>query len=147
MPVIPNRSEDLTAAGERKRKERDSTATRGQSKPASIPKPDPEWPHVARMMWDSTLESGGADFFESSDFATLYFLVDQIAYVYRTTSKGDPRNRSPELIKAILAGLGNLLVTEGDRRKLRIELVKPETTNEDILASVTTLFGDEEETE
>lgn len=142
MPKIPNRTEDLSPAGERKRKSRGVTMTRGKSNPASIPLPDPEWHNVARMMWDSTAESGGAAYFESSDYATLYFLCDQIHYVYRTTGAGESRNRSPELIKAILAGLGNLLVTEGDRRKLHVELQKAPDDDGDFLADLEELFAD-----
>lgn len=141
MATIPNRSEDLTASGERKRKQRGVAVVKGKSNPASIPSPDPEWCHVAAMMWNATLESGGAAYYESSDYAALYLLCDQIDYLYRTNKAGESKPRSPEMFKAILAGLGNLLVTEGDRRKLHIELVKAPDDDADFLADLNDLLG------
>jgi hypothetical protein len=138
---MPNRTEDLTPAGERKRKQRGTSAVRGKSNPATIPSADPEWSQVARMMWDSAVESGGAAYYESSDYATLYLLCDQIDYLYRTNKAGDAKPRSPEMFKAILAGLGNLLITEGDRRKLRIELTKAPDDDAEFLAGLDDLFG------
>lgn len=41
--------------------------TKGQSRPATIPQPDPDWHPIALMLWNAALESGQADFYESSD--------------------------------------------------------------------------------
>ena len=138
MPTMPNRSHDLTPAGERKRKERGTTVVRGKSNPATIPDPNPEWCHAARMMWNAMLESGGAAYFESSDYATLYLACDQIDHLYRQGGR-----RSPEYLRVIMQTLGSLLATEGDRRKLHIELQKAPDDEDDFLAGLDDLFGDD----
>jgi hypothetical protein len=133
---MPNRSDDLTPAGERKRKERGTAATRGKSNPASIPSPDPEWCHAAGMMWNAMLESGGAAYFESSDYAVLYMVCDQIDHLYQQGGR-----RSPEYLRVIMQTLGSLLATEGERRKLHIELQKAPDDDEGFLAGLDDLFG------
>lgn len=140
-----NRSTDLAPGSERARKSRGHEVTKGTSGNVTIPDPDGDWCKAARMMWDAGLESGAAEFYESTDYATLYLLCDQIDYLYRTNKAGEAKPRSPEMFKAVLTGLGNLLVTEGDRRKLHIELTKPDPSDGAALAEVTALFEDDEE--
>ncbi|MGJ9412381.1 hypothetical protein ACHAAC_06690 [Aeromicrobium sp. CF4.19] len=137
MPTLPNRSEDLTSAGERKRKERDTTVARGRSIPATLPEPDPQWCTAARMIWDSMLESGGAAYFESSDYAVLHLTADQIDHLYQQGGR-----RSPEYLRVIMQTLGSLLATEGDRRRLRIELQDAPDDDEGFLAGLEELFAD-----
>lgn len=137
MPTLPNRSEDLTPAGERKRKERGTTVARGKSIPATIPEPDPTWCKAARMVWDAMLTSGGAAYFESSDYAVLHLTADQIDHLYQQGGR-----RSPEFLRVIMQTLGTLLATEGDRRKLRIELQKAPDDDEDFLAGLDDIFED-----
>lgn len=132
---MPNRSADLTPAGERKRKERGSTVSKGTSKPATMSDPDPAWCATARLIWDSMIESGGAAYYESSDYAVLYMVCDQIDHLYQQGGR-----RSPEYLRVIMQTLGSLLATEGDRRKLRIELTKSDDSSSTILASVEDLF-------
>lgn len=135
MPTLPNRSDDLTPAGERKRKERGTTTARGKSIPATIPDPDPEWCKTARMVWNSMLTSGGAAYFESSDYAVLYLTVDQIDHLYQQGGR-----RSPEYLRVIMQTLASLLATEGDRRKLRIELQSAPDDDEAFLVGLDDLF-------
>lgn len=135
MPTMPNRSEDLTASGERKRKARGTTITRGKSNPATIPDPDPEWCSAAASIWNAMSESGGAAYFESSDYAVLHLVCDQIDHLYQQGGR-----RSPEFLRVIMQTLGSLLATEGDRRKLRIELQKAPDDDDDFLAGLDDLF-------
>jgi hypothetical protein len=70
------------------------------------------------MFWDSVLESGQVDFYESSDYAKLYLLCD----LY---SKALAMTKLPAiLIQTIFGQMEGLLITEGDRRRVRIELEK-----------------------
>lgn len=135
MATIPSRSNDLTAAGERKRKERGSTVTKGTSIPATMPNPDDAWCSTARLVWDSMTESGGAAYYESSDYAVLYMACDQIDHLYQQGAR-----RSPEYLRVIMQTLGTLLATEGDRRKLRIELERTDGSDSNVIASVDRLF-------
>jgi hypothetical protein len=132
---MPNRSEDLTPAGERKRKERGTAVVRGKSNPATIPEPDAEWCHAAKMLWDAMTESGGAAWYESSDYAVLYLVCDQIHHLYQQGGR-----RSPEYLRVIMQALGTLLATEGDRRRLHIELQKAPDDEDDFLAGLDDLF-------
>lgn len=137
MPTLPNRTDDLTPAGQRKRKERGTTVARGKSIPATIPEPDPQWCKAARMVWDSMLTSGGAAYFESSDYAVLHLTADQIDHLYQQGGR-----RSPEYLRVIMQTLGSLLATEGDRRRLRIELQNAPDDDDDFLAGLDDLFKD-----
>lgn len=143
-----NRSEDLTPGSERARKSRGHEVTKAPAgKNVTIPDPDEDWSKVARMMWDAGLESGASEFYESTDYASLYLLCDQIDYLYRTNKAGDSKPRSPEMFKAILSGLNDLLVSEGARRRLHVELIKPDPSDGAALAAVTALFEAEDDEE
>lgn len=136
MATMPNRSDDLTPAGERKRTERGSVITKGTSNPATMPDPDSAWCPTARLIWDSMTGSGGAAYYESSDYAVLYMTCDQIDHLYQQGGR-----RSPEYLRVIMQTLGTLLATEGDRRKARIELERTNDSSAAVLASVNDLFA------
>jgi len=82
------------------------------------PDPDPDWHPIARMYWDSFHESGQVRFWESSDWAAAFDAMDEI-----TRYKESPR-RSSQMRAAIDSILARLAVTDGDRRRLRIELTR-----------------------
>ncbi|MCX6402186.1 MAG: hypothetical protein NTX33_19915 [Propionibacteriales bacterium] len=117
MGTIPNHSSDLTPAGERKRKERGIVVTKAKAEPVLDFTPDPEWHPIAAMVWESALSSGGAAFYQNSDLAALYLTCQGIDH---WLSQG--ARKSPELLRVLFQQLGSLLFTEGDRRKLHIEL-------------------------
>lgn len=116
---IPNRSEDLARPRERKGGEQ-KPVTNGVARPTKIPNKDQSWHPIARRLWDSVKESGQADFYQQSDWAVLYSLCDDLSH-FKNSAK-----RSSQMAQTIYAALGNLLVTEGDRRRARIELQQPE---------------------
>lgn len=131
---VPNRSEDLARPRSRKGGDR-PPVTKGELKPVTIPEADENWHPTARMMWDSLAESGQADFYQQSDWAFAYFLCDEMTG-YLCGERYNPKTgemyqyRSPEMMKAILSGLTTLCVTEGDRRRVRIELTEPPKKDE-----------------
>ena len=98
-------------------------------RPVAIMDPDPEWHFIARMMWDSLDMSGQSDFYQQTDWAFAYSLCDDISEYKKpkTDREGNEyTKRSPEMLKAILSAMTSLLITEGDRRRVRIELSAPE---------------------
>lgn len=117
---VPNRSEDLARPRERKGGQVDSI-TKGVSQPATIPEPDPDWHAIAVIFWHSALESGQASFYQSSDYAFLYSLCDDLSY-YKKGVK-----RSGQMLASIYSAMERLLITEGDRRRVRVELDEPES--------------------
>ena len=94
---------------------------------------DPEWHPIARMIYDSVASSGQADFYQDSDWAILYSLCEDISY-YKMPSKAVAVNRktgevheydkprSGQMLQSIMSNLADLLLTEGQRRRVRMEL-------------------------
>jgi hypothetical protein len=80
---------------------------------------------VAYGLWEAAQMSGQADFYQDTDWWTLYFACDQITYLYESGK------RSPEFLKGILSMLNSLMFTEADRRKAHIELAEREDEAED----------------
>lgn len=121
---VPNREEDLARPRERKGSDQMSV-TRGVSRPVKIPHADPEWHSIARKLWDSLKASGQADFYEQSDWAFAYSICDDLSE-YKKSSR-----RSSQMAQVIYSAMSNLLVTEADRRRVRIELHEPDDGKED----------------
>lgn len=139
MPTIPNRSHDLTPAGERKRKNRGSSdVTKADGKPLMDFEPNPDWHPTAAMLWEAGLNSGGAEFYENSDLATLFFTCEAASHWLEQGGR-----KSPELLRVIMQSLGTLLFSEADRRKVRIELERPDDNENDWSAELVTLFKEE----
>lgn len=127
MPTMPEREQNLARPRSRKGSDQQETK-RGTMLPVSIPDADPDWHPIATMLWESLLTSGQKDFFQNTDWVFAYSLCEDITRYKESyvNSYGETAyKRSPEMLKAIQAGMGSLLVTEGDRRRLRVELAEP----------------------
>ncbi len=75
--------------------------------------------HPLAAAWYRALQdSGQSRFYEPSDWMTAQLLAEGIDAFAR-----EPR---ASLLSTIMSGSANLLVTEGDRRRLRLELVRAE---------------------
>ncbi|ATE85110.1 terminase small subunit [Streptomyces phage Goby] len=126
---VPNRESDL--ARPRSRKGGDvQEVTKGEMRPVKIPNADRDWHPIARRLWDSLKTSGQADFYQNSDWAFAYSLCEDLSY-YKKSGK-----RSGQMLQTIYSAFERLLVAEGDRRRVRIELhePEPETTPASVLA-------------
>lgn len=136
---IPNRESDN--ARPRARKGKDQIAvTKGELRAVKIPRPDPEWHPIAKMLWEGLRTSGQADFYQQSDWAFAYSLCEDLSMYKKplVTRDGEEyHKRSGQMLQTIYSAMERLLVTEGDRRRVRIELHEPETNDED--ASVTAI--------
>lgn len=138
---IPERESNLARPRERKGND-EQAAKRGQLQPIQIAwEPDPEWSPFTQQVWSSASASGMADFYQDTDYAELYFIcqeLDRYSTPRVNTKTGELYyKQSPEMVKALLGGLTNLGFTEGDRRRIRIELDAPEPDKQS--ASVTAL--------
>lgn len=141
MPTIPERESNLARPRERKGSDQQSTK-RGALQPIQIDwEPDPEWSDFAKNVWNSASASGMSDFYQDTDYAELYFIcqeLDRYTQPKINTRTGELYyKQSPEMVKALLTGLSNLGFTEGDRRRIRVELDAPEPETQS--ASVTAL--------
>jgi len=96
-----------------------------------IPKPDEKWHPIAKLVYESQMKSGQVLWMEPSDWSMLYLLCESISrdlneQVVGITEDGDVVRAIIPLkgasLSAYLKGFNELLVAEGGRRKLRIEL-------------------------
>lgn len=124
---IPERTEFLAEPRKAERGE----VTKGTLRPVNIPTGDPGWHPVAMRVWDAMKNSGQADFYQESDWAFAYSLMDDLSY-YKNSGK-----RSGQMLQSIYSAMERLLLTEADRRRARIELSEPEDKGE--AASVTAI--------
>ncbi|KGN39241.1 hypothetical protein N803_01750 [Knoellia subterranea KCTC 19937] len=122
---MPNRSDNLARPRARKGHEHDKPITKVSTGSVVVPDPNPDWGAMATMLWSSATDSGVSTFYGSTDWATLYLLCDTVQH---WTEQGG--RRSPELLRVVMQGLGSLLFTEGDRRRLRVELEQPDAEPE-----------------
>lgn len=96
-----------------------------------IPVPDETWHAIARLLYDSVMRSGQVIWMEPSDWAALYLMCESISrdlnpQVVGITEEGDVVKDTIPLkgasLSSYLKGMGSLMMLEGDRRRLRIEL-------------------------
>ncbi|MGY4952109.1 phage terminase small subunit [Streptomyces nigrescens] len=81
-----------------------------------IPPADEEWHPIAAGWYASLAESGQAQFYEASDWATAYYIAEAMS---RNLTQG---RFSAQLFQSVLSGMTDLLTTEGARRRARVEL-------------------------
>ena len=101
-----------------------------------IPEPNEAWHQVARIVWDSLAHSGQSQFYASSDWSTAFMLCESMSREFKPQpmliGRGDDaRTELVELppkgasLAAWLKAMGQLMMTEGERRRARLELEKP----------------------
>lgn len=118
------------------------------------PKAHEDWHPVARRMFESLAESGQSRFYEASDWALAVFVAESMSRDLKPQFLGfkgigegaqQPYFGAIPLkgasLAAYLKAMSNLLVTEGDRRRVALELQQGPVTDEDDAASVTALAG------
>jgi len=124
---VPNRSEDLARPRERKGSDQVSV-TKGELRPVHIPRADRTWHPIAKRFYNSLKTSGQSDFYQDSDWALAYSIADDLSYYKNPLINRDGEEyhkRSGQMLQTIYSAMTNLLVTEGDRRRVRIELSAP----------------------
>ncbi|WP_394615893.1 hypothetical protein JNUCC0626_40185 [Lentzea sp. JNUCC 0626] len=129
---VPEREDNLARPRERKGKDVQAVS-RGELRSVTVPHPDPEWHPIALRLYKALKTSGQADFYQNSDWAFAYSLCEDLSY-YKRAPGG---KRSGQMLQTIYSAFERLLVTEGDRRRVRIELHEPE--DETTPASVTAI--------
>jgi hypothetical protein len=116
---VPNRSEDLSRERDANRGDR-APITQGEARKVTIPNADRDWHPIARRLWNSLKSSGQCDFYQDSDWAYAWHVMEELS-LYKKAGK-----RSSMMFQALDSAMTKLLVTEGDRRRARIELQAPE---------------------
>ncbi len=117
---LPKRSTERSR-GEKPVVTGDLSVTKGEALPVKWPAANREWDPMAKDWFNSLKKSGINAYYQQSDIATAYILANEISN-YMSTS---PLRRSSQMFAALLAGMTSLGATEGDRRRMRIELESP----------------------
>lgn len=108
------------------------SAPRGSARVA-IPRADADW-HPAALRWYRSLaRSGQSHWYEPSDWAQAYVWAEVLS---RALGKAAP---PAMLVAAWASGAAELLTTEGARRRMRIELARAGSEDEDEEAAVAAL--------
>lgn len=130
---VPNLEGDLARPRSRKGGEV-QPVTRGTRKPVSIPEADPDWHPIARQLWAALAESGQSEFYQQSDWAFAYSLMDDLSHYKKPliSKDGDEyHKRSGQMLQTIYTAMERLMIAEGDRRRVRVELHEPEDDKPD----------------
>lgn len=94
--------------------------TKGRARGAAfIPAAPEHWHELAMQLYDAIENSGQSEFYEQSDWAYAQIVCEALS---RELNKG--QRMSAQMFQSIQTAMSNLLVTEGDRRRLRVELSK-----------------------
>lgn len=103
------------------------------------PEPSESWHPMARDWYTSLAESGQAVFFEASDWQQARVAAEVLHRMLEARTKGGTPAVNGQALAAWLSMTTTLMVTEGDRRRLRVELQRGEVVDADEDASVTAL--------
>lgn len=109
-------------------------ATAEASPSREIPAADPGWHQLAADMYNSLERSGQSAFFEPSDWQSARLAAEATSRLLYS------ERFSAVLLAAVDSMWSKLLMTEADRRRLRIELEKPK---EDTAAAAAVSFLDD----
>lgn len=105
------------------------------------PDADPNWHPVALAWFESLKESGQSKFYEPSDWATAFLIAESMSRDLSPQAIGIAE-KTGEVVRdviplkgaslsAYLRAMSVLLVTEGDRRRLQIELERTPAADPD----------------
>lgn len=110
-------------------------------KPATPEPADERWHPIARRWYESLEKSGQSDFYQQSDWATAHLIAECIHRDLAPRivtdadgnvvlgADGEPLTRTLPMrgasLSAYLKAMAALLTTEGDRRRMRLELSRP----------------------
>lgn len=117
-----------------------------------VPNGEPEWHPIAAAWFESLKVSGQARWYEPSDWAQAVLVTESISrdlkpqFVGFQSTGRDEQEPLYETIPlkgaslaAYLKAMGNLLTTEGDRRRAQLELQRAVHVDEDEAAAVASL--------
>lgn len=125
---VPKRSNQR-----RRRNEPETPVTKADGAPkVEIPAADSKWHPVAKRWFESLASSGQMAFYQASDWATAYLVAESMSRDLKPQPIGvDEETGKPVVaviplkgasLTAYLKAFTALMVTEGDRRRLGLEL-------------------------
>ena len=113
---MPKRSEERTRRN-KPENEGGIPLSKGERVPFKVPPVDKDWHPRAKQWYRSLARSGMRDYYELSDYEMARLLCDALTEYYKRPTA--------MMLATILQGMTSLGVTEGERRRMRIELEDP----------------------
>lgn len=113
---VPKRSEERTRRN-RPENEGGVPLVKGVALPTEVPETDPNWHPRAAEWFESLDKSGMREFYQQSDWATAQIIADALTEYYKRPTA--------MMLATIMQAMTNLGTTEGERRRMRIELETP----------------------
>lgn len=86
-----------------------------------VPEANDGWHPMAIRWFESLGKSGQSQFYEPSDWATAELVAESLS---RELESDGPVKAA--MLSALMSAMSVLLVTEGDRRRARLELTRPQ---------------------
>ena len=113
---VPKRSDQRR----RRNKTTSDTDKAAGAKTVKVPAADRSWHPIAKSLGASLATSGQAEFYEPSDWAFAFSLMDDLSYIKKAQERDE--RRPAQMLQTVYTAFERLLVTEGDRRRVRLEL-------------------------
>lgn len=125
MPGPPPKRED-----QRRRRNKNpdglTTVTATGGKRPKLPRVSPHWHPLMKDWFRSLKESGQSQFYEASDWQTARLLAEVMS---QELNSGEPVKAS--MLGEFNRAAASLMTTEGERRRLRVELQSPQADQDD----------------
>lgn len=116
---IPKRTEERTRRNTTTESGTSNQVTKGVATSVSWPKADPAWDDFTKDWYNGLKKSGMSDYYQQSDVAMARIIANEMS-IYQRDSR-----RSSMMFAALMTAMTGLGVTEGERRRMRIELEAP----------------------
>lgn len=113
---LPKRSEERSRRN-KPENEGGVSLAKGDRVPYRVPPVDSAWHPRAKQWYRSLSRSGMREFYELSDYEMARLLCDALTEYYKRPTA--------MMLATILQGMTSLGTTEGERRRMRIELEDP----------------------
>jgi len=127
---VPKRSSER--AGHRTKAERPDVVRIAE--PAKAPRARRGWAPAAKAWYRALARSGQSRYFEPSDWELARLVAELLSRQLRA------ERPSAEMVKACLAAMASLGTTEADRRRMRIEVERPEEGSDEARQAAVTVL-------
>lgn len=129
---IPKRASERTRTNKTNESGASTEVTKGTATDVSWPKADSAWDDYTTDWYNGLKKSGMSAYYQQSDVAMARIIANEMSLYQRDTSR-----RSSMMFAALMTAMTGLGVTEGERRRMRIELEAPKKQEKS--ASVTAI--------
>lgn len=123
---VPERAEN------RRRRNKTNTQSDTIYGTVAVPPADESWHEIAYDWYTSLAKSGQSKYFEPSDWTAAQLLAHEMTRMLAARA-------SANMFAAVWAAMGDLLTTEGERRRARLEITRKLEAPAEPLATVTSL--------